>query len=600
MLDKVIGSTIFKFLFFGLCFAILFSKSDRYFGWTNSRVKMSEPVMSDGSGYYAHLPQWFTYHTAAFEFAGKITQKYPKSRFTDFIRNDTLTRKYYNKYYVGSAICLVPFYWTAQVHSKIEKVPNDGYSWSFLLWTNIGVIFFTILGGLGLFRLAMSYKIKPWVAYFGIACVFFGTNLCYYTTVEIPFSHGFGFAVNTWILVMVRKWAETNQRKHFYLFSALIGLAIVIRPTNAIIVFVIPFMFRSTSLFFDRLKELVLERKLQLLIGILLGFIFIAFQVWNVWRFSGQLLFNSYSTETFENWNKPEVWNVLFSWKKGLFVYTPVLILLFPAMVVCYRKERRLLWGIIIAFSLVTYSTAAWWTWTFGGGLGARNYIDFMALFILPVMILVQSVHWILKVAICGFAVFASWIYLVYDYQMRNAILHFDKMTYTSFREVFLQTGMRFKWHGERKFYTEPAQIGFKSGEMYFSGVNNMSLKNNEMESQPMDFMDNPFLFHSTKQLHAKTIDGKFGLKLDFEIKIEDEDNNPSVQIYLYHKDSVIHQEGVQYGGKIPDIKEWDKIQLYFNMQSRWNDVDSVNVWLYDGIGKMSIKNAKAQFYSYK
>ena len=600
MLDKIIGSTLFKFFFFALSFAILFSKSDRRFGWTNAEAKMGEPIMSDGSGYYAHLPQWFTYHTSSFEFSGKISQKYPHSRFTDFTANDTATKKYYNKYYVGSAICLTPFYWAAQAHAGIAKVPNDGYSWPFTFWTNIGVIFFVILGGWALLRLTQFYKIKPWIAYLGIGCIFFGTNLHYFTTVEIPFSHGFGFAVNTWILVLAKKWADQNKRKHFYWSSALIGLTIVIRPTNLFVVFVIPFLFRSTTSFIERLKELVLVRRFQLLIGLLLAFAFIAFQLWNVWIDSGVVQFNSYTTEGFDNWKNPEIWNVLFSWKKGLFVYTPVLILLFPALIACYRRERRLLWGVLVVFALVTYSTAAWWTWTFGGGLGARNYIDFMSLFFLPVMILIQYSHWSLKIIFCSFAILASRVYLVYDYQMRSAILHYDKMDYTSYWELFQKTDARFSWYMDRNFQKKPKRIEHRNREMYFTDSKKQAIKAQILRTDKNNLWDDPILNYNLQKDHSSSIKGRFGVKISTDVLVYEHFNNPSVGIYLFKKDSLIEETSLQFGAKIPELKEWAHVNLFFNMDRKWNDVDSIEVRMADGLGNMAVRNVKAQFYSYK
>jgi len=595
--NKILDSLAFKLFFFGMCFAILFAKSDRSFGWTNPEARRTFPVLSDGSGYYAYLPQWFTYKTKRFEFADSVTRAYPKNRFVEFAGMPAAPGKHYNKYYPGAAVCLSPFYLAAKVHASISGHRNDGYSWPFLLWCNLGMIFFALVGVYGLFRILELFRIKPFMCYLGVTVVLFATNLNYYTTVEIPFSHVFCFAINTWIIFHAKRWADVDRSRNFYWMCALLGLTVIIRPTNSFVLAFIPFLFPTFKLFLLRLKELFLTHRKQLVIGAALGLSFVAFLLWNVYGQTGLLKMNSYTGEGFVNWKDPYIFDVLFSYKKGLFVYTPVLLLLFPAFAYCFLKERKIFWGALVVFALVTYSSASWWIWWFGGGLGARNYIDFLSVFILVIALFFQAMHRFVQLSITVFCAFAIWIYTIYDYQMRYAILHYTDIPKEAFWEVFMQTEHRFIWHMALPFDKKPGNARYLGPKYHLLDKNNRPVKNTVLELEASHFEDDP-KFGVPSHLLSKS-KKRIGVEFDTDIRIYDHWENPSFFLFAYKNGSLLEQKHVRFGGKIPAQDEFASPTLYLNLNTKWSEVDSVSVWFNQWIGNVGVKNQKVQFYAY-
>jgi len=594
---RILNSFWCKFFFFALCFAIYFTKSDRIFGWTNHESKTHEPVISDGAGYYAYLPQWLTYRTKQFEFHTEINKKYPNSKFQLMLGVNKEGKHAINKYYSGSAVALVPFYCAAKINAAAVGVVDDGYSWPFLLWLNIGVIFCAVLGGIGLFVLLRKYNIATWLSYLSVFAVLFGTNLCYYATVEMPFAHVFCFAVNTWVLVFAKKWADDNKNKHLYWLAALLGWAFIIRPTNLFIVVVIPFVFPDLKAFVQRLKALFTINWKTLAIGATLGGAFIAFHLWNTFGQTGELRMKTYTNEGFDNWANPEIFNVLFSFKKGLFIYTPLMLLFIPALVYCAFKERRVFWMGGLIFLLVTYMTASWWMWWFGGGLGSRNYIDFMAVFMLTIAVCIQAAHWFFKTILVIVGGMATWLYQVFDYQHTNAILHYDKMTYERFMEVFLQEDLRFSWYFDRVYEEKPDSLNVISKPLFFKNVLGNQFNKKEYTLNPNYMDDNPVLDQSMKPLKMNA--GKVGVKLSTELMVLSQASSPNVNLYLFQGDSVIEMKSAVIGPKIPSLDTWTNVDLYFNFNKKFSEADSIEIRVEEGMSEIKARKIKASIYSY-
>lgn len=82
--------------------------------------------------------------------------------------------------------------------------------------------------------------------------------------------------------------------------------------------------------------------------------------------------------------------NSLFSVRKGLFFWSPVLILsVFGVFKMKKFTEYRL--ATVINLAIATWIITSWWHWPYGGSFGHRAYIDWFILFLLP---LAELVNW--------------------------------------------------------------------------------------------------------------------------------------------------------------------------------------------------------------
>ena len=57
----------------------------------------------------------------------------------------------------------------------------------------------------------------------------------------------------------------------------------------------------------------------------------------------------------------------------------------------------------LLIFGLISYVFSCWWDWSFGCSFGGRNFVEYLALFSIPVAFLFQKVSLLSKPKIVGF-----------------------------------------------------------------------------------------------------------------------------------------------------------------------------------------------------
>lgn len=559
MFNKVLGHRITIFVFFLLIAALLGTKSDRYFGWTNDATKDGDAVLSDGSGYFAYLPQWFIYGTSNFEFQDSISNRYPQSRYNEGSYNNAKIGKRTNKYYCGTAICIAPFYLVSHVFASYKGYEKDGYSKPYMVAINIAAIAFFILGAIAIFLLLKELSIDYWIRYLLIAFLAFGTNISYYISILPSCSHIFSFGVVAWIVLLWYYWIHKRKTSTFLVLCFLIGLACIIRPTNILIVIFLLFVGKDLKSNILSIVNWIKSNKLSFLIGACIFGATIFIQLYQVHSQTGEWTFNTYTNEGFDNWNDPKWLEVLFSFDKGLFIFAPGLLLLIPGTYFLLKNQSSIGKGFILFFIGFTYVTSAWWCWWYGGGLGMRPYIDVLAILILPIAVLLQSVKWYVKIVLVIFLALSTKLYSIYELQMRYCILHYDRMTKEQFQSVFLKTDARYAWFLHIQYDTIPDNYQFSKRLLDLSDRKSL-LKTNTLNTKSFNQYDSIALRY----------------QLNLLLKLESE--NPFVQVNYFKDGNVIKKYDAFLGGFIDEINKQQKITIDIYPKLKWKEVDSIQI----------------------
>lgn len=594
---------IWKFLnkkstfFIGLFFAmyLLGNKADDYSGLTKDSKKQDEALVSDGAAYYAYLPQWFIYKTKNFEYINWLQVKY-KGLETTKCRNLAFQDKrelYFNKYYIGTPILLSPFFLAGHAYANQFGYDPDGFSKPYIVAVQLGLLFYVLLGCLGIRKLLLHYKIDSFIILVSLLMLLFGTDLCYYSYVVITFSHPFSFAIAPWCIYAMILWAKTNDKKQLIYLSFLLGLLFIIRPTNVILVLILPFLFSSTKLFVQRIVELF-KKRFVLLLGVVITLAALpCLQFYSVYHQWGSLKIYQYQNEYFEYLNNPKIIEVLFGYTKGLFLYAPVLVLFFPGMFVLWKTNRRLFYGIALFFVFYTYIISSWWCWWYGGGLGMRCFIDVFVVMIIPIALLLQKVATKWKVVILLYAFLSCWVYMIFEFQMRKNILSWKIISPDQFYSVFMQTDGRFNWSLHLKFDKIPTKFKHNASVYNFHNSQGLIGKEETVTCKTDTYSDDlsltltPTLFEQNDRL-----------KFTFYTKasIKSGEMNPSINAHYYKADSIIASKQFMFGAKIPKVNAFTAIQLDFYSKLRGKDVDSVRIYL-DEAGETTFKETYIKVY---
>lgn len=398
-------------------------------------------IQSDGAGYYVYLPALFIYHDLEYKFCREgLPEKvgFPAANHGLFM-NQTIEGKLINKYFIGTAILESPFFFIAYGTASMFGYHENGYSFPFQVAIAFAALFYALLGLDQVRKLLLKKGISEPVTAAILLLLFFGTNLYHYASSEPSMSHVYSFSIIAIFLNQVHNAIHLQKRNSLVWSIVLLALVVLLRPVNGVIIFAIPFIAGSWS----SLKEgfiFSIKNYSKLIIGAV-GAAVLIFLQFLIYKLSvGKWFADSYSGE-FLDLTNAHVYNVLFSWRKGFFVYTPLMI--FAVVGVFFLKSNFQRISFLLFGLINVWVISSWQTWMYGGSLGMRPMIDTYVLMAIPLAHFVQgaSKSWF-KLATWPVLAFIVILNLVQHYQYYRGILPYDEMTKEKYVKIFFQTNM--------------------------------------------------------------------------------------------------------------------------------------------------------------
>lgn len=284
-------------------------------------------IWSDAAGYYAYLPAIFIHNDLEYRFCkeGEPTKIDAPGANGYLFLNRMLNGKQINKYFIGTSVLELPFFFGAKICAQWFAHPKDGYSFPFQAGVAIAAMFYAFLG-LDQIR---KFLIKKNISDHNIAVIllmlFFGTNLYYYALQEPGMSHAFSFCMVAIFINQIHNLIHKKNRKAITGAVLSFAMIILIRPVNGVAIFSVPLIagswpaLRSGLLF---IRENITRFGISALLAS--GLLFLQMIIW---KLSVDSWFaDSYAGEAYDFTNA-HIYNVLFSWRKGFFIYTPIMIL---------------------------------------------------------------------------------------------------------------------------------------------------------------------------------------------------------------------------------------------------------------------------------
>jgi hypothetical protein len=408
--------------------------------WYSSNIHWGKQwnciIASDGKGYYAYLPATFIYKDLNFSFFDTIENKY----YDYHLKYDYRSMgngKIIDKYFCGVSILQLPFFLGGHFAAKISGAELDGYSRPYAIALNIGAIFWLMIGLIYLRRLLLAFGSDRVKASLILIAFTLGTNLFFYTVGEPAMSHVYSFALVNIFLVYSKKWIDTLKNKYLLLTFLFLGLIAVVRPVNLLIVLWIPFAAGSLQASISVLKNIFLK-PLPLIAAIGLFIIPVMIQLIIYKISTGNFFVYAYGIEKF-NFTKPEIVNFLFSYKKGLFVYTPLTFLSLFGLIPLWKQNRfRATWMLILLF-ITVYVLSCWWMWFYGGSFGMRPMIEFFGLFALLFYFLIDGIKIrSLRLGVITLTILIVLLCQFQTLQYRYEVIHWSEMTKQSYWNAFL------------------------------------------------------------------------------------------------------------------------------------------------------------------
>jgi hypothetical protein len=333
---------------------------------------------------------------------------------------------------------LGPFYWAAARWSNICNRPPNGYTTIFAFFVCLAIFVYLLIGLLYLHKI-LSHFFDDRTVGITLLAIGLGTNLFYYSTDSFNVPHIFCFCLYNLFIWKSIQWHQKPSKKNSIIIGLLLGLMTLVRP-NDIIVFIFPLLYGIYN------KKTLLE-KIKLLknnwINILLAILFFIVGIMPqliIWKYqTGSLFCYSYGDEHFY-FSHPHLLKGLFGFRKGLFIYTPVLLLIIPGFIYAWKKYQNFALASVAFFLINIFIIFSWWSWWYGGSFGLRAMIGCYPLLALPLGCCVQELmrkNWFKKSIII---IFISLCIVLNQFQTLQAdsnLLHYSKMTFQSYKLIF-------------------------------------------------------------------------------------------------------------------------------------------------------------------
>ncbi|HHO41780.1 MAG TPA: hypothetical protein ENN12_00260 [Epsilonproteobacteria bacterium] len=387
-------------------------------------------IRSDGYGYYSYLTTIFIDVDLSFKTAissmphGHTMQSIGLSWYE-------ITGNILNKYTMGVAIMQLPFFMIAHLYSLVFGASADGYSAPYQIAMYISAVFYAFVGVLYMYKTLLLFT-KEKIALISLVGIVFGTSLFHYTTFDATFSHVYSyFLVSLFVYKILSYSSNYYKNLDFFILGFIFGMIVITRVPNAILgllfFYILMSHYHDSSLEkcndFIKLTSKLMFSSFGALVAILPLLLY--------WHYAtGSFLINSYINEGF-NFLAPELTNYLFSIRKGLFFWSPLLLVsLFGFLFLVSLQKYSLFVLTLSVFVLHVYINASWWSWYFGGSFGNRVVVDILPVLAIPLAVCLDTMYKKIEIKyLIAFVVFFCVINILLMYAYWSGYIPFDGTT---------------------------------------------------------------------------------------------------------------------------------------------------------------------------
>ncbi|MES2761073.1 MAG: hypothetical protein V4677_02660 [Bacteroidota bacterium] len=401
----------------------------------------------DVFGYYMYLPLAFKYNDITIQNYAIITDilnKYHASEtFYQAVHWDN--GNWVMRYPIGLSVLFSPFYFIADLITGFTDYPKDGFSKPYQLCVLYGCLLYTITG-LYFVKKILNHFFNDLTSAITLFCIAFGTNYFFHVTMhgQGAMSHNILFSLYAIIIYLTIKWHQSYSIKYMVLLGVFIGISALCRASEIICILIPLFYGVINSRTFKEKLQLLLKYKMQIIVCTIIV-ICIGFIQFGYWKYvSGKFIINPYGSgnpgEGLEPLH-PHILEVLFSFRKGWFIYTPLMLFTMVGFWHMYKANKLLFAPVFIYFILNFYIVSCWSCWWYGSCFGVRSLIPSYAALSIPLGYFVAYILnnklkylYLILLALCiALNLFQSW-------QIYKFIMDSTNMSRAYYISTFLQT----------------------------------------------------------------------------------------------------------------------------------------------------------------
>ncbi len=405
----------------------------------------SNELSWDVLGYYLHLPAWLIYHDHGLNDIAWIQQLMDQYNFTGTLyqigRGPTGDPIFF--FLMGMSLFYLPWFLLAQLVAPLLGFPADGFSLPYQYILAIGNITYTIIALVYLRKILLTF-FRDKLSAFLLIILVAGTNYLHFVTVKNLETANILFMLVVLVLYNTIQWHRTFKLKNLLAIAAFTVLSCLVKPSEVLILFIPLFWgVYNKQTFYNKLQLLKGYRK-QLWIGIGLAFILVLPQMIYWYSETGCFIYDSYKNPAVGlDLFVPHIFNVLFSFKKGWLLYTPIMGFAIAGIFVLYKRNRAVFAPVIIYCVTAFYLLASWTEWWYGASYSIRPMITLYPLLLIAMgyfFIWLWEQRALVRAGVLVVGVFFILLNLFQTWQFNNYVLDAFGTTKAYYFAVFGKT----------------------------------------------------------------------------------------------------------------------------------------------------------------
>ena len=415
----------------------------------------------DTFGYYLYLPATILHQDPSIQDISWVEEARAtyNSSSTLYRAQEQPSGGWVLKYPMGMALLWLPFFICGHVGAIITGSPLDGFSDPYQWALIMGLLSYVLVGLLLLARVLRTFFPED-VSAGVLALVVMGTNYVHQVFYSTGMPHVFLFTLYAGVLWHSVQWHRDHRWADAWKLAVLLALLALSRPSELVAI-VIPVLtgLPGWSHWREHVAGLWRRRKQiasALLIALFIGSLQLLYWKW----LTGRFLYMSYNNpgEGFE-FLHPYTWEVLFSFRKGWYIYTPIMAVATAGILLLRRHLPALRWSIGVFFLLNLFVVSSWSCWWYADSFGQRALVQSYAVMALPLgAVLVwlrgRKLWW----SIPGVAVLLG-LTAFNLFQVRQSalgLIHTSRMTWPAYKAVLgtleRPEGLEELWSVERSY----------------------------------------------------------------------------------------------------------------------------------------------------
>ncbi len=350
-------------------------------------------IVGDGIYYYVYLRSAVLDGDLNFQNDYEIYQSFNAEdlrKKQEMLKRKTPLGMSANFFSVGPAVLWAPFFVLTHFVAALGGHTSDGYA----AWEQAPLMLASIL--YGFIGILLIYRVtagtfSKFAAFVSILGIWLATNVVYYMGVSPSASHVLSLFASALFVYLWWRGREKRTKLNWWIWGLSAGLMALVRWQDLLIALLALLEWIAATRAARRTTKNWLADALMagalFTVGMALAFAPQAL----AW----QILYGSPVTAPqgggFFGWLSPEILNVWFSTKRGLFSWSPILFLAVLGFAPLLRQQRVLGASAILIFLAESYINSIVTDWWGGEAFGARRFISLMPFFALGLAALIDG-----------------------------------------------------------------------------------------------------------------------------------------------------------------------------------------------------------------